>query len=395
MVETGMYLYPWDIGPSFDEFTEEYARTGCNAVAPALSYHHASVLSARSGKIYRLAEAALSFSPRDDLFDRLKPETHAVTAELKVVDRIRDWCRSSGRHFCGWTVILHNSTIGRRHTDACCENAFGDRHTHALCPSNPDVRHYALALVRNICQSLAPDSIMLEAATVPTPFHGEHHEIANVKAGPAALWLFSLCFCPHCMKAAGEADGVDPERTRNVCRTALQALLNTETAIPSNEPGQIAMLLLEYPELYAYQRARQNRVAEFIRPLSAEIRGHDVQCRLIPSSIPHPVNSCFLEGMSFAGTAGLADALVPLVYGEWETFANVEGNIRLADGATPVGMAMTLHPGRYRDRGAFLGAVAEATDHNPACAYFYNFSIASRERLGWIAEAARLLGAES
>lgn len=394
-VETGMYLYPWDIGGSFADFTAEYARLGLNAVAPALSYHHASVLSARSGRTYRLPDAAVAFAPTGELYGRLKPEVHGETVRKGTARLLRDWCRNTGRHFCGWTVVLHNSTLGRRHPDACCQNAFGDRYTHALCLSHPEVRRYAEALVRDICLSLEPDSLMLESATVPSVFHGEHHEIANVKLGPAAEWLYSLCFCPDCMRAAGETDGVDSERARADAVATLQYLLNNETAIPGNGQAQLAMLLLEYPALYAYQRARQAGVAAFVRSLSGVIRDHGVQCKLIPAARPYPATSVFLEGLSYAAVASDVDTLVPLVYGEGETFASVQANVRLAGADTPVGMAMTLHPSRFPDRGGFLGAVADAARCQAGCAYFYNYSIASQARLEWVAEAAAIMENEA
>ncbi len=58
MTETGMFLYPWDLGADFAAFRDEYAATGCNALAAAVAYHHGNVLSARSGRITRIPEAA-------------------------------------------------------------------------------------------------------------------------------------------------------------------------------------------------------------------------------------------------------------------------------------------------------------------------------------------------
>lgn len=392
MIETGMYLYPWDIGDSLDAFTAGYARTGCNAVAAAVSYHHGNVLSARSGRTYRIPEAAIGFAPRLELYGRLKPYVRRELADAGTIRAIRDWCRETGRHFSAWTVVLHNSTLGRANPDVCCQNVFGDRYTHALCPSYPDVRKYVQALVHDVCGRLEPDSVMLESITVPTPFHGEHHEIANVKPGPAAQWLLSLCFCDHCMDAA---DTALAQTARKTCAAILKKLLNRETAIPGHEAEQLPALMLNYPELYKYQRTRGFAINALIDELAALTNAHGAACRVIPSAIPHPINSAFLEGMSYRFEGRKADMYLPLVYGAGETYANVKENIRLFDETTPVGMAMTLHPNRYPTRGDFLGAVADAARHDPACAYFYNYSLASEERLGWLRDAAAILGAPS
>ncbi|MCC8116608.1 MAG: hypothetical protein LIP18_05560 [Planctomycetes bacterium] len=393
MIDTGMFVYPWDIGDVGD-FTRDYAATGLNAVAPSLSYHHGNVLQARTGRVGRIDRAAVSFVPNPALYRDIVPAVHRETADRGVAMELRNWCRETGRHFSAWTVFLHNSTIGAVRPDLCVENHAGDRYRHALCPSNPEVRYYSLALVCDICDQFRPDSLLAESATYRTALHGDHHEIANTRVGPAALWLLSLCFCPHCLeKTAAAQPDLDVERVRALCGRLLVDLLNREVAIPGNDMAQLASLFLEYPELHQYQIERQRRVTEFIGDIWTAAHSRSVELRVFPSSTPFDICAAFLEGYSFRDSAGVADVLVPLLYSPGETFPLVRNTIRLQDMTTPLGIVLTLHPARYPGRADFLGAVREAfaDGERPRCVYVYNYSLASRERLSWLPVAVRII----
>lgn len=389
--DCGMYLYPWDIGKTVRDFFVDYERFGCNSVAPALAYHQGSVVSARRGKILGIKKSALSFNPTPGLYGRLKPDVHKKTADAGVVAAMREWCLETGKTFSGWTVLLHNSTLGERHPDACTVNFAGDVLTFSLCPGNRDVVEYAVALIENICTTLKPDSLMLESATPRAAIHGDHHEISNIKITPALVWLMSLCFCPSCMDTIGNRSRIDPVKVKETCSAVVGRLLNSETFYPGNELAQIATLLLEYPELHFYQVERQKIAAELVEKISAVMRKHSVSLRIIPSSFPHPIMSSFLESSGFRELGNAADAFVPLVYGAGETYRLVRNNIRLLGVDKPVGMAMTLNPNRFSAKEDFLNAVGMAVADNPYCSYFYNYSIASEERLGWLREAVSLL----
>ncbi len=389
-----MFVYPWDLG-GMETFSRNYPATGCQTVVPALSYHHGDILSARTGRVYRLDKAAVAFTPTSALYGDLQPDVYTETAGQGVVDTLRTWCSATGRLFAAWTVLLHNSTLGARRPDVCMENFAGDRYRHALCPSHPEVRLYCSALIKDICRQFSPDSLIVESATAKTALHGSHHEIANVRIGRAALWLLSLCFCPHCLENAAKRPGLDPERVRNVCAALLDALLNSETYFPGNDSAQVASILLEYPELHAYQLERQERVGELIAVVGAELRAQQVEFKLIPSAAPFPVGETFLEGFSFNRSSQLADVVVPLVYGEGETYQLVHNNMDLLGANARTGMALTLHPACFPGKEDFLAAVATAAEKDPYCAYFYNYSLASSERLSWVADATAILNKEA
>jgi hypothetical protein len=383
-MESGMYLYPWETG-DMETFAREYAETGCNAVAPALSYHHANTFAASSGHCRQLRESAVSFTPETGRYGAIRPLVHEDCARRGIVKQLRDWAVRENISFAAWTVLLHNSSQGERLPGFAMENLFGDPFPHALCPSRREVREYAHALCGDIIAQFAPDSVMLESVTALPAFHGCHHEIANVLLSPALRWLYSLCFCPDCMSAAAARNpSLDPVSLREGLKKLALDLANGENLIPGNGDVQLTQLLFEIPGLFEYQKTREEGISDFIAEMSSLIRGKGVRAIIIPSASPFDVNRVFMEGMRFSLNHTRADLLLPLVYGPGETYALVKNTIRLFDAGTPVGMAASLNPVQAPDRAAFLAGLAAAREAGCNHVYFYNFSLASRERRRWV-----------
>jgi hypothetical protein len=186
--------------------------------------------------------------------------------------------------------------------------------------------------------------------------------------------------------------GLDPEAAREQAKRLVLHFANHETLLAGGEgDAQLAMVLLENADLYQYQRCKQIGLAELTAEVSAQLRKAKTEFRLIPSAAPFNVQKTYFEGMSFTGTAGLADTLMPLVYDGGETYPLVLNNIRAFDHETPVGMATTLHPARFSDKGAFINAITDAKQSGCTTFYVYNYSLASAERLGWIVDMNRVL----
>jgi hypothetical protein len=383
-MESGMYLYPWEIG-DMEIFTREYMETGCNAMAPALSYHHANTFAASSGRCRQLRESALSFIPETSRYGDVKPFVHEDCARGGVVKELRNWAIRENVHFAAWTVLLHNSSQGERRPELAMENLFGDRFTHALCPSHGEVREYAHTLLNDIIAQFAPDSVMLESATALPAFHGCHHEIANITLSPALRWLYSLCFCPDCMSAAVKrSPGLDPASLRERLKKLVLDLANSESLIPGNGDAQLTQLIFEVPGLFEYQKAREEGIAGFIAETVDIIRKKGIRTVIIPSATPFDANRVFMEGMRFSLNCIKEDLLLPLVYGLGETYTLVRNAIRLFDAGTPVGMGASLNPAQAPDKETFLTGLATAREAGCAHFYFYNFSLASRERRRWV-----------
>lgn len=377
-VHSSLYLYPWAI-EDFADFARGYAATGCSGVAPALSYHHGHAFYARTGRFAAIDTAALSFAPSPSLYEDLIPAVHPGAD--KTTRQLRDWCGKTSRSFSAWTVLLHNSTLGAAHPECTVENFLGDRYAHALCSSHPQVRHYTRALLEDICTQLVPDSVMAESATLQPAQHGCHHEIANVPFSPVLRWLYSLCFCPHCMEKAAAQPGLDPEKARAQAADLARRLLAGEAQVP------LATVLLERPGLYLYQRARQAGTTDYIRGIHSLLQAQGVALHLIPSAVPFPLQDVYMEGAALSDVS--ADVLVPLVYGEGETYAGAQALFRLWNDRLPLGMAASLL--HHQGPDSLQSCVENA--HSAGCRhfYFYNFSLASQPRLDWLARANQAL----
>jgi hypothetical protein len=107
-----------------------------------------------------------------------------------------------------WTVLFHNSRLGRAHPDSCIRNAVGDTYEYALCPARPEVQSYALQVVGEVAAHPGLCWVELEAVGFMGYRHTSHHDKTSIRPDRALDFLLSLCFCDTCSGALGE-QGVD------------------------------------------------------------------------------------------------------------------------------------------------------------------------------------------
>lgn len=383
MFGKGMLVYPWDIPDDLEGFVKEYKKLHCNSIVLNASYHHCHVTDLRIRHIYRRREAGISYEPDTSLYGRLKP----VMAENRsgLYRELGSICRSEGVSYKCWLVNTHNSTIGDRNPDVCVENAWGDTYTYSLCLNHPDVREYVRALALDAAKAVSPDSFLMEAMTWLPAFHGRHHEFSLPHVTPAIRYLLSLCFCPSCMKAAGE-QGIDAYAVKELAAGLLERLLERGTTYGVNEQSQLLHLMLEYPKLYEYQRFRMDSVKRLVRLQTEAVRSQGIRYELITSSTPFEANDIYYEGVSYKDMSSLADTLSPLVYGDAESCAAAVRNIRLS--AENVDISPIFNLGRSNCHEAdMLGRnVIEALKSGAGSVYYYNYGMASPEMLRWVTE---------
>ncbi|MBN6053247.1 hypothetical protein JYK22_15015, partial [Nonomuraea sp. RK-328] len=193
------YVYPWDIVGD-PAAPERLASLGVEAVALAASYHatRAATPHHPAHRVLDVPHAAFYLPVRASAWGRLVPRSPSWTtpdAYLQASDALR----AAGLQVHAWTVLTHNSILGREHPDVVVRNAFGDPYPHALCPSSADVVDYCRRLVREILVVGRPDALILESCG---PMGYGHQSIHEKTAG--ADWtgadgdLLSLCFCSTC-----------------------------------------------------------------------------------------------------------------------------------------------------------------------------------------------------
>lgn len=228
---SSLYVFPRDL---LDEGPEAVARIatslGFSSLNLALAYHQArDVVPHRRGGRLHYRDDGVFFTPSEDRWAEtsLRPtvqseqERDVVTRLLALEERPK---------VEGWTVFLHNTTLGRAHPDLVTRTCFGDSLLSNLCPAAPAVQQYAVALAAEIV-ALGVD-ISAEALSAQTFAHGHHHErsFAPLSAGDEAI--LGLCFCSSCTRLASEAD-IDVDRLAAACRMRVDGAFDGASALPA------------------------------------------------------------------------------------------------------------------------------------------------------------------
>ncbi|MFE7838140.1 hypothetical protein ACFU53_19420 [Streptomyces sp. NPDC057474] len=223
---------------------------GCDTLTVAAAYHRARDVTPHGPARVTLRRDGTHFVPPADLFDglRLVPPAQ-VGAEEEPLRELRRRTAERGAALHGWTVFLHNTTLGLAHPDVTQRNCFGDRAAPAdLCPAHPDVRAYAVALARSVARA-GVDAVVAESLHYGTFGHGYHHERSFVPLGPLAEFLLGLCFCPYCAERA-EAAGVDAGAARAEAARVVSRVLDGADPQSTDFPEAVA----------AYVRTRTDTV---------------------------------------------------------------------------------------------------------------------------------------
>ncbi|MFJ9560434.1 hypothetical protein ACIRQQ_10380 [Streptomyces fuscichromogenes] len=230
---------------------------GCDTLTVAAAYHRARDVTPHGPARVTLRRDGVHFVPPADLFDGLRL-TPAVQqgAETEPLREARRLTAERGAALHGWTVFLHNTTLGLAHPDVTQQNCFGDRAAPAdLCPAHPDVRAYAVALGRSVAR-VGVDAVVAESLHYGTFGHGYHHERSFVRLGALAEFLLGLCFCEHCARRA-RAAGADTDAARGAAERLVAAVLDGGAPATGELPEPVA----------AYARARTDTVTS----LAAEV----------------------------------------------------------------------------------------------------------------------------
>src|SRR5438552_1332728 len=176
---TAIWAYPWDfLDEGFDDALGRIADAGIEAVSVAAAYHTVRTLNPHNPKqaVYHGEGGVVYFKPDPAAFEgSLKPVESNLLAQGDPLTRLCDAAGKRGIKVHAWTVVTHNTRLGTANPELTLENAFGDRYPFGLCPSNPEVRAYAIGLVKSLAQRSDLACIELESLGFMGIDHSGHH----------------------------------------------------------------------------------------------------------------------------------------------------------------------------------------------------------------------------
>ena len=399
-MESSVYVHPEDLrGEGLESVADRVLGLGCDGLTVAAAYHQARDVTPHGSSRVTVRRDGVHFPLAEDLWDglRLVPPRQDRSDD-GLFARLRPATTERGARLHGWTVFLHNTTLGRAHPDVTQENCFGDRAAPAdLCPSHPDVRAYAIALARSVAR-LRVDAVVAESLHFGTFGHGYHHERSFVDLGPVEEFLLGLCFCPHCRSRAAQA-GVDSQAARRAAVRVVGGVLDGGTPVPG-ELSADTLTERAGPALERYARTRTQTVTTLVASVARAVAGEG--SRLVFLDLAGAIKG-YADGLPTGGPAceaawqiGVDPAAIGSVADGYAILGYARDPARLSADVAAYRSALgesgplrvTLRPGRpdtpsaanLREKVSLIAAAASAVD-------FYSYGLYPLPVLDRITEA--------
>jgi len=282
-----LFCYPWDfIDEGVDELISRALDLGVTHLAVTALYHAGFFFYPHNPqrRTHLLEDGVAYFHPDESRYadGPLRPTRAAICRERDWFDVICRAAGDAGLKICAWTVLLHNSRLGFRHSHATIHNVFGDSYPHALSPGHPDAVRFARGVVRDLAGRYPLDSIMLEAPNYRNRAHGgawvggHHHERQGVHLGELETYLLDLSFNPADVERA-EGVGVDMEALRRAVRDHLERYLDAAPDLPGALPATVEQFREAHPALVDFEVYRRRVEADLLAGLKAEVGPHEVR----------------------------------------------------------------------------------------------------------------------
>ena len=228
-----IYTYAWDLAETgIADACSQFQQLGLDTVTMAGSYHAGKFLRphGKTGKVYFPEDGTVYFNADPLRYGAIKPRPNSL---LESRDVLRELTDQNEMAVNAWMVLLHNTALGMAHPDSVVRNAFGDPYYYNLCPSAPEARAYAIGLCRDVTKSYPVAGLSLESPGFAPYAHGYHHEFALMQSN---RWLenqLGLCFCEHCVAAAG-AQAIDAQRLKAQTAADIERYLASDIDFPAD-----------------------------------------------------------------------------------------------------------------------------------------------------------------
>ena len=384
-----IYTYAWDLAETgVAAAAEEFRELGLDTITLAGSYHAGKFVRphGKTGKVFFPDDGTVYFRADPSRYGAIKPVPNGPLGERDVLRELVD---QGGMAVNVWLVLLHNTRLGMAHPEAVVRNAFGDPYFYNLCPSAPEARAYAVGLAKDVTASYPVRGISLEAPGFAPYAHGYHHEFALMKSNPWLENMLGLCFCDHCLAAAGKA-GIDGRRLKAEVAADIGAYLDSDIDYPADmaEAFWRADIATE-GDLRRYLDFRRGVVTSLVAEIRAAVR-KDAEIAVIPS-VARPTAGAWYEGSDLAALAETAGIIEACFYEP--SAMRVKADLfdirrRLKGKGKLRGILRPSHPD-LATQGEFLEAVAALRAGGVDELAFYNWGHLRRANLAWIGEAMR------
>jgi hypothetical protein len=203
MVRHGAFAYTWDLVGD-PAAAERFASLGVDTVTLQAAYHSVRATTAwhPAHRVVHAEHAAAYFPIRSEQWRDLRLRPSAPSWAVDDEDRFGTATAAlaaAGLRTEAWVVLTHSSKVGGSAPDLTVRNAYGETFGYALCPAQPEVREYALMLVREVCALYDIPALVLEACGWLGFEHGSHHEkTSGADLSACARDLLSICLCIAC-----------------------------------------------------------------------------------------------------------------------------------------------------------------------------------------------------
>ncbi|ODT72198.1 MAG: hypothetical protein ABS75_05235 [Pelagibacterium sp. SCN 63-23] len=379
--------YAWD----FEEHgtasaLSSFAEMGLDTVSLAGTYHAGKFLRprGRSGKVYFPEDGTAYFRHDQSRYGAIKPIANSILDRADILAQLCDDGRLATNV---WLVLLHNSALGLRHPDNVVRNAFGDPYYYNLCPSAPDVRAYAIGLATDVTQTYPVAGLSLEAPGFTPYAHGYHHEMSFVRQDPWFEARMGLCFCDHCIAAAG-AQGIDAQALKAETARRIEAFLDSDVDTPPDMGLAFWMAdVATDAELRAYLDFRSGQVTSLVAEIRDRVR-KDAAIAVIPS-VARPTAGAWYEGTDLKSVGDVTGIIEACFYEPG--IARMSADLfdlrqRLSPGTRLRGILRPSFPD-IETKAEFLAAIDMLVAGGVTDLAFYNWGHQRRRNLEWIGEA--------
>ncbi|WP_159500913.1 hypothetical protein [Microbacterium sp. 18062] len=237
-LDTSFFCFMHDVlDVGVEPFLDAVSGLGVSGVTVAVHYHASRDLRPRgaSARVLDLPAGALYMPGDETLYpEEMAPWTPSPFDRNELLAELVRAAGSRDMRFAAWTVFGFDERLGQTHRRLCQQNAFGDAYTSDLCPANPIVADGYRGLVRDVSRS-GPGAMLAESLH----FQGLRLSRSLVRLDAWARLALGLCFCEHCVAAAGAAE-VDAGRVAEWAReTASRAWTGAAVEVDVIDRGRL------------------------------------------------------------------------------------------------------------------------------------------------------------